>query len=149
MHFFSKGCHVPYVMFPTFYRSFPQGWPANLLPVRGSHYCRRHSGVALHLQEGFPGPLPKRTPSQQSQVNISIVIILMDIYIGYVYILFSVNYYYWYCYCHFGCYSCYDIEKVHFFVSLFKGLAMFKQPIQVSIQITVRGMQQYRLLLLG
>lgn len=73
----------------------------------------------------------------------------MDFYLGYVYILFSVNYYYYYCYCHFGCYSCYDIEKVHFFVSLFKGLAMFKLPIQVSIQITVCGMQQYRLLLLG
>lgn len=134
-------------MLLTFYRSLPQEWPANLLPVSGSPYCPRHSGGALHLQEGFPGPLPKRKPSQQSQV--SIVIILMDIYIGYVDILFFVNYYYSYCYCHFGCYSCYDIEKVHFCVSFFKGLAMFKLPIQVSIQITVCGMQPSRLLLPG
>lgn len=77
-HMFSRGCHVPYVMFPTFYRLFPQEWPANLLPVSGSYCGPCHPGVALHLQERFPGPLPKK----KSQVNISIVIILMYIFIG-------------------------------------------------------------------
>lgn len=75
------------------YRLFPQEWPANLLPVSGSCYGVCHSGVALHVQERFPGPLPKRKPRQTSQVNISIVIILMDIFIDYFYIVFSVNCY--------------------------------------------------------
>lgn len=86
----STTCFQKVVMFPTFYRLFPQEWPANLLPVSGSYCGRCHSGVALHLQERFPGPLPERKPCQPSQVNITIVIILLDIFIGYFYIVFPV-----------------------------------------------------------
>lgn len=89
---FPTGCHVPYT-YATFYRLFPEEWPANLLPASGSYCSSCRSGVALHLQERFTGPVLKRKPCQPSQVNISILIIFIDISTIYLYNIFSVNYY--------------------------------------------------------
>lgn len=129
---FPTGCHVPYT-YAIFYRLFPEEWPANLLPASGSYCGSCRSGVALHLQERFTGPVLKRKPCQPSQVNINIFIIFIDILIIYLYNIFSVNYYH---------------LRVFFFFHL-KGLAVLELLLQVSSQIPMLGIQQYRLLLLG
>lgn len=114
----------------SFYRLFPQEWPAHLLPASCSYCGPCRSGAALHLQEGVSRPLPKRKPHQPSKVTISKLIIVGHILNGTF--MFSVNY------CH--------IWKVFF---LLKGLAILKLLIRVDSQITMLGIQQYRLLLLG